>query len=275
MSLLALASAKGSPGVSTAAFALAVCWPAERALLLAEADPAGSALAPRFDLPYERGVISLAPASRHRFDPDTVDAHLQHLAAGAGRAGVDVLVGVRSVEQSPALGRFWAEFSKAMATDSGRDVIFDCGRLQPDSPAMAAVGQAQLTLLFTRSDVESVLQTALRLAALREAGMASASVGVVVIGKGPHRPGDVAEATGAGVVGTLPHDPRAAAVLSGASTHQHALTRSGLLRAVQTLCGQILHRLPPGGVAVPPPPPAAERVEVGPPGGVAWSEQGG
>src|SRR5690242_12871160 len=37
--LIALTSAKGSPGVTTAALALALCWP--RPVVLAELDPAG------------------------------------------------------------------------------------------------------------------------------------------------------------------------------------------------------------------------------------------
>lgn len=39
MAVLALTSAKGAPGVSTAALAMTLLWP--RAALLAECDPAG------------------------------------------------------------------------------------------------------------------------------------------------------------------------------------------------------------------------------------------
>ncbi len=42
MALTALAADKGSPGVTTAAVALAAVWP--RRVLLAEADPVGGAL---------------------------------------------------------------------------------------------------------------------------------------------------------------------------------------------------------------------------------------
>lgn len=249
MTLIALASAKGSPGVSTVAFAMALCWRPERTVILAEADPSGSALAPRFDLPYERGVLSLAPASRHRFDPAILGAHLQRLPVGAGRSSVSALVGVRSIEQGRALARFWDEFSSAMAADAAIDVIADCGRLEPNSPALAVVGEAQLTLLLTRSDVESVLQTTVRIRALREAGAEAGAIAVVVVGEGPHRPGDVAAATGAEVLGVVPHDGRAASVLAGVSGHEQRLARSGLLGGVQALCGRVAQRLPPVGMA--------------------------
>lgn len=275
MSLIALASAKGSPGVSTIAYTMALCWPPERPVVVVEADPAGSALAPRFGLPYDRGVISLAPATRHAFDPSALGQHVQRLAVGAGRSSVDALVGVRSAEQSRGLARFWADVSAALAADPSFDAIVDCGRLDPQSPAMAAVHHAQFTLLLTRPDIESVLHTALRVQALAETGARTGAIGVVVVGDGPHKPGEVANATGAEVLALIPHDPRGALILAGASDDQRALARSGLLRAVQGLCTQVGGRLRAVGAAAPRRPEPAEGP---PPRGapeVVWSEQRG
>ena len=66
MALVAFASAKGSPGASTAALAVAALWP--RDVLLADCDPAGGDVALRMPDPDgapldpDRGLVSLAAA---------------------------------------------------------------------------------------------------------------------------------------------------------------------------------------------------------------------
>lgn len=240
MTLLALASAKGSPGVSTAALALAAVWPAEREVVVAEADPAGSALAPRFALPYERGVASLAPASRHRFVATDVADHLQRLPFGAGRAHVDVLVGVRAGEQGRVLSRFWDGFAAAMAVADGPDVVADCGRLGPDSPALGVVTAAHLALLVVRPDVEGVVQAQLRASALRDTGIEPERLGVVVVGEKPYSRAAVAEALDVPVVGVLAADRRMAAVLSGETAGRRLRAeRSPLLRSARALADDL------------------------------------
>ena len=54
MPLIALASVKGSPGVTTTCLALAAAWPARRRLVI-EADPAGGDLGPWLGLPRAPG----------------------------------------------------------------------------------------------------------------------------------------------------------------------------------------------------------------------------
>ena len=67
MALVALASAKGSPGVTTASLVFGALWP--RQVLLAECDPAGGDVAIRMTAPAgaplgsDRGLVSLAAAS--------------------------------------------------------------------------------------------------------------------------------------------------------------------------------------------------------------------
>ncbi|HEV8165498.1 MAG TPA: hypothetical protein VGR74_13810, partial [Actinomycetota bacterium] len=80
MSLLALAAAKASPGVTTTAVALAATWPAERGVLLVEADPGGGDLAAWFGLAVEPGLVSLAAARRST--PPSVQGHTQPLPGG-------------------------------------------------------------------------------------------------------------------------------------------------------------------------------------------------
>jgi MinD-like ATPase involved in chromosome partitioning or flagellar assembly len=237
VTVLALASAKGAPGVGTASLALAAVWPADRAVLVVEADPAGSALAPRFALPYERGVASLAPASRHRFVAGEVAAHSQSLAVGVGRSEVTVLVGVRGSEQGRVLSRFWDGFAAGMAARDDQDVIADCGRLGPDSPCLGVVANAHMTLLLVRPDVEGVVGAQLRVSALRDFGVEPERLAVVVVGERPRSAVEVAEALDVPVVATLAYDTRAAAVLSGLRPGRRVrLHRCRLLRSARSLC---------------------------------------
>ncbi|MEL6986164.1 MAG: carbon monoxide dehydrogenase maturation protein, partial [Actinomycetota bacterium] len=74
MTLICLASQKGSPGASAAALALAAAFkPGEgRRKLLLEADLSGGALAIRYRLPTEPGLVTLAAAARAGVAPQLV-----------------------------------------------------------------------------------------------------------------------------------------------------------------------------------------------------------
>ena len=90
MGYIAFASAKGSPGVTTAVAALAATWPVDRELLVAEVDPAGGDLVVRFDLATEPGLVSLAAAGRRELGPETLRRRTRRTSAVAGPAGDDV-----------------------------------------------------------------------------------------------------------------------------------------------------------------------------------------
>ena len=70
MTVVALTSAKGSPGVTTTALGLATAWPSvhpNRRVLLAEVDPAGGDIAAgylRGEAQAGRGLLALAAAAR-------------------------------------------------------------------------------------------------------------------------------------------------------------------------------------------------------------------
>ena len=96
MTVIALASAKGSPGVTTATLALAATWPG-RALLV-EADPAGGDVLAgygRGELPPAPGLLELATAARRELTPRDLLAHSRplddqarlRLLAGVSRPG--------------------------------------------------------------------------------------------------------------------------------------------------------------------------------------------
>ena len=115
MALIALAADKGSPGVTTAAVALAAVWP--RRVLLAETDPAGgdlvyrSAAAHGGPLNPNTGMLSIAATARRGLVPDQLWDHVQPLSGG-----LEVLVGLGIAEQAAGLAGLWPTLGHAFAS---------------------------------------------------------------------------------------------------------------------------------------------------------------
>lgn len=235
MSFVALGSAKGSPGVTTLAAALAATWPPARDLLLVEADPAGGALTSRFDMPGEPGLVSLAAAGRRDLDGEVLAEHLQQLP-GPGEGKVRLLAGPVAAEQaSVALSALRPRLAEVLG-GLASDVIVDCGRLDSASPAVDLVSTATVLALVLRPTVADVHHASTRLAALAPACL----VGVVVVGERPYSPSEVAAAVGAPLIGTIPADARSAAALNGEAGMRRGIERAPLLRASRKLAEQLV-----------------------------------
>lgn len=237
MSLVALTSAKHSPGATTAAVALAATWPPPRRALVVECDPAGGDLAAHQGLALDPGLTSLAAASRHGLNPTAVAAHVQPLAVG-----VDAVIAPTSNDQvHGALSVLSDRLGPALANLDAIDAIADCGRLDLRSPVTTLLGRADLVLLLARPTVVGVEHARLRLQALR--GLAR-QVGVVVVGDRPYAAREVAACLRCEVVGVLAQDPKGAeALITGATVH--SLRRSPLLRSARSLAEDLARRLSP------------------------------
>ena len=162
MALIALAADKGSPGVTTAAVALAAVWP--RRVLLAETDPAGgdlvyrSAAAHGGPLNPNTGMLSIAATARRGLVPDQLWDHVQPLSGG-----LEVLVGLGISEQAAGLAGLWPTLGRAFASladspNAPADVIADCGRVSGDTPATELFPHAALVLLLSRTEPEAIAQ---------------------------------------------------------------------------------------------------------------------
>ena len=234
MSLVVLTSLKNSPGVTTTALALGAVWPPERRVLVAELDPAGGDLVNRFRLPGEPGLLTLAAAARRHDPSQRVWQCCQRLPGGLA-----VLTGPENAEQA----------RNAMATPglpeafSGMDadVLADCGRSDPGSPALEVARHADVVVLVVRPVYAELKRLVGALPRLRQIG---SRLAVVLIGKGKYPPAEVAGALGVEVLGALPFDPQGAAILGGAPTTKGALRRSPLLRYAHGLVPVLLGRLP-------------------------------
>jgi hypothetical protein len=260
MALIIVAGDKGSPGVTTAAVALAAAWP--RHAILAECDPHGGDLVYRLaaeqggPLDPNTGLLSVAIAARRGFDARAIPQHLQRV-----HGGLDVLVGLGTAEQAGAVAGQWSRLARAFdqfaALPEGGDVIADCGRVGPSSPALELMPHAALVLLIARADAEQVAHVRDRANGLSQqlhgnqgasASIARPPIGVVLIAKHreakrvAHQVGDLLSATagGAEVLGVLAEDPEGAAALCG---RVHArVDKSLLMRSARDLANSVATR---------------------------------
>jgi hypothetical protein len=279
MALIAIASDKGAPGVTTAALALAAVWP--RPVLLAECDPAGGDLVYRFPavggghLDPRRGVLSLAVVARRGMQPQQVWEHVQKL-----HGGLDVLAGVTNAEQGAGLSLLWGPIGKALASLPQADVIADCGRLGADGPPYDLLAEATTVVLVSKVHVADVIRLRDRAAAFAAAtqsrGRRNFGVGVVVVAD--HKKfraslGEVQHVLGqahapATVLGGIAHDTKGADLLSG--EWGGSLDRTMLIKTARQVARQLVQGLPPIGNAAPAgpsAPPAQARLAQAPPGG--------
>ena len=137
MGLVAFASAKGSPGVTTTTLAMGALWP--RPVVVAECDASGADIPLRMAnaaggvLDPDRGLLSLAAAGRKGLRSDLVLAHTQRVIGG-----LDVLVGPRVPEQAAGHDELLAAAGRRTRRAPGRDVLADCGRIGSTTPQTSA-----------------------------------------------------------------------------------------------------------------------------------------
>ncbi|TCN37986.1 hypothetical protein EV644_110120 [Kribbella orskensis] len=241
MALVALASAKGSPGVTTASLVLGALWP--RPVLLAECDPAGSDVAIRMTAPggqplnSDRGLVSLAAAGRKGLGDDVIMAHSQQLDGG-----LDVMIGVRSPEQIGGMGGLWEPLGISFNQMFSADVIADCGRIGPASPQVPVVQAARLVVLVCTATGSSVAHLRERLSSLVH--HVDAQLGVVVVADPKRRDGvkqvwSVLDAMSVRVQHRwhLAYDPAGAAFFDGRG--QGRLDRTPLIRTATDIAAEM------------------------------------
>lgn len=252
--LIAIASMKGSPGVTSTALALAAVWP--RQVVLLEADPAGGDLAYRCKAAYggllytDRGVLTLAAAMRDGLaDPDAIAAQAQLLACG-----VNVIPGVASVAQARGVGQLWSTIAEAcQAADV--DVIADLGRLDRASTVMPLAKAAEVFLPVVATTFDSVMHLNEGLQDLVSALVTDGRARIVplLVGRDEYAGSDLAELDR--VLGThglpispampIPADPRTLDRVQEGEKATGRLSRTLLLRGARAVAQTILQ---PAGV---------------------------
>ncbi len=246
MALIAFASAKGSPGVSVTVAGLSRLWP--RRAVVADLDPAGGDTGLRYrdesgdPLDPSTGLLSLGAAVRSGQTAD-LDDHLQTTAGG-----MRTLVGVTTPGQVLGLGPAWQHIALTLRRSSEYDVLADCGRLTPGSPAMAVIEQADAVVLLGRGELEDIahlrerlrsLQSALRLGAIDATPTGIALVAPPNEHRGLADAEQLMASSGLPVraLGLVATDPRAADALRTESSRN--VRRSVLVRSLSDLAGRV------------------------------------
>ncbi|MEP7088722.1 MAG: hypothetical protein ABI776_01340 [Nocardioidaceae bacterium] len=246
MALYALASAKGSPGTTIAAMALATVWATDP--VLADVDPAGGDLTWRCRTPdgapldTNRGLLSLGASVRRGAHEAVLEEHLQEISGG-----VQVLAGVESAGQVAGLGAAWGQLP-AVFGDYHADVIADCGRVVPGSASLPVLQKADAVLLVVRPDIEGVAHLRDRLRSLRDnldvGGLEGAPVGVATVTsyRDTRSVPDLqqlldSEGLAARVLGVLADDAKTADALRGVGYARSS--RSLLIRSAAELAARL------------------------------------
>jgi MinD-like ATPase involved in chromosome partitioning or flagellar assembly len=230
VTVIAMASVKGAPGVTTLACLVGATWPADRAVMVAEADPAGSDLAARFGLSSKCGWSTFAPASRRSTSAVAIAPHLQQLPGGLA-----VLVGPTRSERAGESGMMEGLLSALAAQPEGPwDVIADLGRIS--SGRLVAgdwLERSDVGVIVVRGDAPSILHVKERAAAIRQ--QCGDRARLVVVGMSRYSNAEIEEFTGITLAGNLPFDPEVAAVATGERGSHRRLSRSLLVESASLL----------------------------------------
>jgi hypothetical protein len=249
--LIAVASFKGSPGVTSLALGLAARWPTPGAVLV-EADPAGGDLAFRFGHRREPGLSDLATDTRSGTQEPDLTAYAQRLVLGCDvvfapadqiqRDTPEPRAGEEETGEAVQAVRMVARNGLGVLHRAAADrlVVVDVGRLGWSSPAWPIVSAADVLLLLSRPGLDAVDAVQVRRDRLLGMPGMGASVRLVLAGQ-PAYPGrEIADTVGLPLAGKLPEDRRGAAVLGGRSRAGWGWTRLELLRAARSI-GLHLH----------------------------------
>ncbi|MFF7982858.1 hypothetical protein ACFZDK_27690 [Streptomyces sp. NPDC007901] len=243
MTLVAVCSLKGSPGVTTAAVGLAALWQAGETPVVVECDAAGGDLLGRYRLETAPGLMSLAAAARRSAGQGLVWQHTQRLPGGQL-----VVVGPAGAAQARAslaqLTRVGSGALRWAAARVGTVVIADCGRIEPDSPTLEVVREADVMLLLARARDDALSHVAMQWPTVARWSRRPC---LVLVGDG-YPTGEVARELEIEVMERIPEDPKGAAALGGQPMRRATPPRSPLGRALARIADLAASRVvvPPG-----------------------------
>jgi len=245
--LIAVASIKGAPGVTTAALALGAVWPEERPVVVVEVDPAGGDVAARRGLPAEPSAVTLAAAAR-RDAGDTLLLEHAHELPG----GLRVVAGSSAPSEMRSAAAVIAEALPALAAKADVDVLADCGRLDGATLGLAAgerplagalsplLRRATMVLIVSRGELADLSHVHACVPSLRAL---NGNLALLLVGTAPWRDEEIAVELALDVIGHLYDDTTGALVVAGRA--RSAVARLPLLRSARSVADRIAGRLPP------------------------------
>lgn len=236
--IVVVASIKGAPGVTTTATALAAGWPADRRVLLVEADPFGGDLAAWFGLAPSTGLWTLLAAGRRGLDPHVVWQH-----ATALPSGLPVLYGLASADQAVANEGAWPAVAQALAALDA-DVVIDAGRFLPHfaGGVGSLLSVAHRLVVLCSPTLAGVVHLKTALPSLTGSAAAPLLMVVPTAQKG-FSSEEIATTLNVNVVAPLPHDPKGAAALSSNAIGP-VRTKTSLARWARTTAAELVVSFP-------------------------------
>ena len=249
MALTVFGSHKGSPGATLTALAVAAAWPSDdgRKRILVEADPSGGALAMRYGLSRDPGLLTLATAVRHGMaTAEEILTNTQVLPGGL----FTVLAPEHASSVDAAFRVSGLALGKTLSEATEFDVIVDVGRLSPSSPASSLLTVADAVFMVARPTPEQIVPGAEVLKSIPNGRWC-------LIGEKPYSAEHVADTFGVPAF-VIADDARGAkAIESGGSAK--TVRRSALMRSARELAeaidGAVNASLPESPAPVPEPEP--------------------
>jgi len=239
-SIFALVSPGGSPGVTTAALALALSWPHH--VIVAECDPGGgSVLAGTLGGYVPAGFALVEHAIEAGRNPAAAAADLatQLVPLDADKIRL-VLPGLTDPRQAVGLAPAWPAVAATFAAQNC-DVIADCGRLDAgQGQPLAVLAAASMVAVVLRPTLRQAWAARPRIEMLRQLLGSTRQVALLVTGPGRYPAKEMTSALGVPVIAVLPDDASSAAVLSDGE--QRRRFASGDLMTAARRAGPMLRR---------------------------------
>ena len=236
MPVVALASAKGSPGVTTAAVALTAAAHSPEAsragAVLVELDPSGGDLEVLTGAHCGEPSLLVAAADlRRRVGGEVLAGHAIEVVAGVRAlvAPTPAPVAGRAVESVG--GRLAAELAEATGW-----VLVDAGRWDRAQPTVDRVQDADTVGVVCRSTAPSIAHAREVVPSLR--GRCPRVV-VLLVGDAPYGRAEVAAAFDVPVLGPLAWDMRSVSALWARGATPRWLTRTALGRSARAVLGEL------------------------------------
>lgn len=242
--LVAIISAKGAPGVTSTALAMAIHWP--RPVFVLEADLSGSSIIAGYHqgaYAHDRGVVPLAMA--HNAGALSIqEVENQTIALdSAGKARL--IPGIVTAAKAPAAREIWGPLASELAAYDSTDTIVDVGRFnasRDDRDAVLAV--ADLVLVATSSRLADVWTTrqlvTARLAHTPDTSHQLTNMRALTVGPGrPYDADYVAQSIGLRSAGEVLWDPKTAAVYSDGARPPLKYAKSKFAKSLDELTANV------------------------------------
>lgn len=238
MSIIAVGSAKASPGATDLAVGLGLSWASntERQAVLIEADGDGGVVAARYGLTLTPSLVELSGVAQHELNPDRLKANCQLLAGQ-----VPTLVAPGSGETAAAVIEPLAKrLADGFANLDGIDVVVDVGRVRSHSPAAELIKHCDLLVLVARPQFDQLVPLVHR---VRQVTAQDIPTALVCIGDRPYPPAEMAKAAQLDLLGVMAYEPRVVQILGRGLPENRRHRQILLWRTLAELINRIHSRL--------------------------------